>query len=504
MESRPRLPHPSDRPVAIQLVFEQLRPMLKNYSLFEKVEIFFLMAAAFRCLMTLRHVLPLITLPFQINYVEGPILAAGARAAQGLTIYPPAINIPYIISPYGPLPYFLVALCVKLFGVGFTAPRILVLVAGIWCAILVTRLVRHWGGTRRVSLAFGLLFLGRPDVVYWLPVVRVDLIGLAFSLTGLYLFTKPRWWQLSIPFFIAGFFCKILLVSAPLACFLYTALRKDSRKASLYALGSSVLGALAFLWAQRQTDGWFAFHTIWSSTDHAYSLPTAYTALRYQLPLDYVLVVLAIALAYHARSQHQLYLPLIYLGVTFITLLAIGKAGTDSNYFLEWEAALSLTAGAAYQILRPHAGHGSTLAAFLPATLAAMVAVSTPRPRPPEALSGCREAYDFVRESPAKAILSENVGAAVLSAKSLLVADPFVWTREVVDRGWSDKQIVDLIRSRRVDLILLGDDVETLAARPIPDRWPGSVANAMEHNYRLTWTFSCQDARFMYRPIKAP
>jgi hypothetical protein len=480
---------------------------LRNRPLFDTVEILFLFAAGLQCLMTFWSGFRAVPALHQMDFGEGPVLAAGVRAAQGLAIYPPATRIPHIINVYGPVPYYLVALCVKLFGVSFTAPRILVVVSGIWCATLIALLIRHWGGAPHVGLAFGLLYLTRPVVCQWLFVLRVDLIGLAFSLTGLYLFTKPRRWHLSIPFFVAGLFCKFVLVSAPLACFLYAVLRRETRKAVWFAASSLAMGALAFLWAQHETAGWFAFHTVWSLLGHPYSLSGAYHAVRDHLATDYYLVVLAIALGYYSRSRRNLWLPLIYLGATFLTLFAIGKKGANSNYFLEWEAALCLTAGVAYQLLRAHADRRSIVSALLPATLAALVVANTPAPYligEGYSYSGCPQAYGYVRNSPGERILSENIGAVLVAGKFPLVSDPFAWTREVVDSGWPDTDIINLIRSRQVELIVLAHDVRTVEADSSQERWPKSVAEAIEHNYQLVRTFDCAAANFVYQPETPP
>ena len=462
----------------------------------------FLLAAVLGCVVTLLHVALVVPLPYELNFGEGPLLGVGVRVAQRLGAYPPATQLPYVISPYGPVPYYLAGLCVKLFGVSFTAPRLLVVVSGIWCAAIIALLVRRWGGTWLVSLGFGFLYLSRPVVELWLPLFRVDLIGLALSLTGLCFFAKSRRWYLSVPFFLAALFCKFLLVSGPLACFLYAVFRKEIRKAMWFAAGNITLGALAFLWAERRTSGWFAFHTFWANAGHPFSLSQAVKLVQGELTGDYFLVVLALALACFLRSRPEVSLPLTYLGVSFLTSLTRGKMGASSNYFLEWQAALCLCAGLAYHFLRAQSDYRSLVYALLPATLAAMLFVSLRTPKPdPTNDSGCRQAYKYVKDYPGGRILSENPGAVVTAGKFSPVFEPFDWTREVVDKGWPDTEIVNLIRSRQIDLIVLG----SLARRQtFQGRWPNSVVDAIERNYRLVQVFGCQDATFVYKPKGLP
>ena len=473
------------------------RTYRESRALFEKVEILFLLAAVLGCVVTLIHVALLAPLPYQLDFGEGPILGVAVRVAQGLGAYPPATQLPYVFSPYGPLPYYLGGLCVKLFGVSFTTPRLLVAASGIWCAVIIALLVRHWGGTRLVSLGFGLLYLSQPLVEERLPLYCADFVGLALSLTGLYIFAKSRRWYLSVPFFVAALFCKFLLVSGPLACFLNAVFRKEMRKAWWFAAGNITLGALAFLWAQRETRGWFAFHTFWVGAGHPFNLSFAWDWIHSELTAHYFLVVLALTLAYFLRSHPEVSLPLTYLIVPFLTSFVIVRWGIGPNYSLEWEAALCLCAGVAYHFLCAQSDYRSLIYPFLPLMLAVMVVFRLSRPSPdPTNDIGCRQVYKYVRDYPGGRILSENSGAVIAAGKFSPVFDPFEWTREVVNKGWPDTEIVNLIRSRQIDLIVLGLPA---GRQTVQNRWPNSVQDAIEQNYRLVQVFSCQDARDVYQ-----
>jgi hypothetical protein len=444
-----------------------------------------------------------VPLPYETDFGEGPLLGVGVRVAQGLSAYPPATELPYVISPYGPLPYYLAGLLVKLFGVSFTEPRVLVVISGMWCAAMIALLAHHWGGGRVVSLGCGLFYLSRPVVERCLPLFRVDLVGLALSLTGLYFFVKSKRWYLSVPFFLSALFCRFLLVSAPLACFLYAVYRKEIRKASWFATSNITLGALAFLWAQRQTRGWFAFHTFWANAGHPFSLSQAIDQLQGELAGECFLVVLALALAWFLRSRPGVSLPLTYLGLSFLTCLTVGKMGANVNYFLEWQGAVCLCAGLAYQFLRATSDYSRVVYAVLPATLAAMLLLSLHSPKPDSDIdAGCRQAYKYVEDDPGERILSENPGAVVMAGKSSLVFEPFLWTRQVVNKGWPDTEIVNLIRSRQIDLIVLGTPAIKGTMRD--ERWPNSVEDAIQQNYQLVKIFNCTDATFLYRPEHSP
>jgi hypothetical protein len=321
------------------------------------------------------------------------------------------------------VPYYLGA--VKLFGVSFTAPRILVASSAAWSSLIIALLVRRWGGAPRVCAAFGLLYVATGPAQEWMVYYRADLIGIAFSLTGLYVYTKSRRSYLSVPFFVTALLCKCTLMSAPFACFVYAVSRKQWRKALGFAVCSLALGSLLLGWIQRATGGWFLFHTILSEASNSYSVSRAFKSIyKNELNPASFLIVLGLALACKARSRPDLWLPLIYLGSTFLSLITIGKNGAADNYFLENYAALCLCAGMTYQLIREQADYQSIASAVVPAALAAFVMLNLHAPREPAPYAECMQAYGYVRAYPGTAVLSDNVSAVVMAGKPLLINDP--------------------------------------------------------------------------------
>lgn len=106
---------------------------------FEKVEILFFGIVAGVCLVTFLRVVCGVPLPYELEFGEGPLLGIAVRVAHGGSPYPNPTAPPYIISPYGPIPYYLLALLVKLFGVGFWPTRLAIAASGIWCALIEAR-----------------------------------------------------------------------------------------------------------------------------------------------------------------------------------------------------------------------------------------------------------------------------------------------------------------------------------------------------------------------------
>ena len=78
--------------------------------------------------------------------------------------------------------------------------------------------------------------------------------------------------------------------------------------------------------------------------------------------------------------------------------------------------------------------------------------------------------------------------------------DPFVWTREVAEAGWSDDELLALIRARKLDLIVLGSEAARSKNDRYAFRWPRAVLAAVDQNYKLVDSYDCTDASFLYVP----
>ena len=100
-------------------------------------------AVALNCVMTLLRALERLSVSYQLNSVEGVILNASVLVARGASPYPPVSAPPYVLDAYPPVLYYAVALLVKLFGVSFFYPRLMVLASGIGVCLLLTCLLQH-------------------------------------------------------------------------------------------------------------------------------------------------------------------------------------------------------------------------------------------------------------------------------------------------------------------------------------------------------------------------
>ena len=131
-----------------------------------------------------------IAAPFQYDYAEGCVLSALLRITQGATPYPDPHALPNNINIYGPVAYYLLALPVKVFGLTFLYPRAMILGCAVAIAVFIS--ITLWRTTRSIALAltFGLIYLTIPNIQSWAWLLRVDLLGIAFTIAGLIVFTR--------------------------------------------------------------------------------------------------------------------------------------------------------------------------------------------------------------------------------------------------------------------------------------------------------------------------
>lgn len=476
---------------------------MKSRTLLETVEWLFGLAVAFGCFMAVEDAARVIHLPYQLNYVEGVILSGGLRIVQGQPLYPPPGEFPIVLNQYGPVFYWLVATLLKLFGIGFTASRVLVVLSALLIALLLALLLHHWTRSWVLALSFGFLYCSLPLLRGWLFLVRVDLTGIALTLAGLYVFVRfPRRWYLSVPFLVAAIFCKYSLVAAPGACLLYLLAKREWRKTLMFGGATGLLSLLAFLGLQHGASGHFAFHTIFSHAD-PYTFSHFLMTLNPVIQAHSILMVLAAGLAVYDLSRREISLPVIYFALASLTAVTSGKYGAVENHFLEWLAAACLCAGLCYHALRTNP-YGTGALTVVLAALAVSVLALPPQEEPNPRLLDCDQAYAFVENAPGQRILSENVGAVVMAGKPVLLSDPFVWTWLVKRQGWPQATIDNRVRSRSFDLIILYASAGSLRRSEVYNRWPLSFLTAVEQNYKPAKYFTCQDAGVIYEPAVTP
>ncbi len=189
----------------------------------------------------------------------------------------------------------------------------------------------------------------------------------------------------------------------------------------------------------------------------------------------------------------------MYLLLTAVTTLSLGKIGAAQNHMLQFVFAACIAAALGYDSLRRTAANrlGTVL---LLSTLSLITMANLPfRPQKPiEGLEGCDSAYRAVRFDMGGRILSDNIGALVLAGKRVYISDPFVYRWMVSGGAVADNDLRQFIHSREFSAILLNHRAEGPVTND--DRWPEDVRTAIRENYQFKGEFNCNDARYYYAP----
>jgi hypothetical protein len=244
-------------------------------------------------------------------------------------------------------------------------------------AIIYLSLPRRFGPpVRFCGAGTGLLFLCIEASFLWLPLMRVDWLGLLATYIGIFLFLSAgeKHWKAYLAFacFFVAAYTKQTFLSAPIACFLATlvfAPRRALRLGLLLAAAGGAVFWLGMVW----TKGGFARHLILYNV-HKFSIGRALGGVvtnladvrLFLVPLGMLVLLMVFRLRearfgktwglWKARLRRsRLYLALtvemIHWFLSFLLSFSYGKTGATINYFLESNAALCVVAGLAVGIL---------------------------------------------------------------------------------------------------------------------------------------------------------
>lgn len=296
-----------------------------------------------------------------LAYTEGVVFVSAERLAEGgiAALYPPhpELTRPYLLTPYFPLFYLEWAGVRSLLGLpdSMVPGRLVALCALLACTVLLWRLaartLREGTDARWIAAASALVWLASPAVVEWGGLATTDLAALAASFFGVYL-VGHRWaadaptWPAMIAF-AAALLTKQSCAAGLAAASLFLLLERRRLPAAVLFGGSTALVLAAGTLLERHTAGGFTAATIgalrqpllWEQFGH--TLESGLFA-----PLIWLLLALSLpALAAAWRGSGWVRLAALYAATTIgLALATLGKAGSDTNYFIEPTLALCWTA----------------------------------------------------------------------------------------------------------------------------------------------------------------
>jgi hypothetical protein len=470
--------------------------------------------------------------PYQLDYGEGIVLWFTRELALGHSIYKGLAGLPYASSNYPPLGMLLAVPFRTLFGDSYVGGRWLNFAATLIVAAFIFRIVREEsrpsphppftslrggrGEGTTAALLSVLFFLGSTFIYHWIPLFRVDLIGLAFTVAGIYFVwrwdrtaldrygvvrNKPYGLRttpyliLALLFFLAALYTKHSLLFAPVAASVALFLQ-DRRAGILFALAFVLSAGGIFLALDVWTRGGFAFGLITSNA--TLWLWNTFLPLTRDFLWTY-LILLAFAVwswVQRVRAQHFGVLE-IYALAALASLGLAGRVGAWENYYFEAIFIVCVFAGLALGALF-HRGLAASL--WLPLLLLIQLALFWPAHNPALAshlmdytTAGNQQVAPLVRAATG-IVISEDMGLLVTSGKSVeyytfqysSLARAGVW-----DQHWEEENL----RGGKFPLVILSQ-----GTREDIDKYRNftrEFASALDFGYGL----ALEDARYhVYTP----
>ncbi len=453
-----------------------------------------------------------IAAPFQYDYAEGSVLSALLRITQGATPYPDPQALPNSINIYGPVAYYLLALPVKVLGLTLLYPRAMILGCAVAIAVLIS--IKLWRTTRSIALAltFGLIYLTIPNIQSWAWLLRVDLLGIAFTIAGLIVFSqrfdRERAGVLAALLFAAGLLVKVTLIAAPAACFLALISRRRFREAAVLAGVTAASFGLVMAAFAVVTHGAALVHIFLTHAD-PFLFRRYAEGLAGSLKASWPLVLLASVATAYDIAQRRFSPPILWLLLATATAITAGKFGASSNHFLEWNTSLCLAAGLGMHKLinlQARTVALATTAISVIATATLLVVRKPPDFTTLEFLRGCPQAYEWVRTQSGSNLLAENVGALVLGNKRVWVSDPYALAHLVRRAGWSDAGLARMVRERRFDAVIARKDhlADPSNLTTGTSRFSPEVLRALSEGYVPEPGFQCRDMGVLFKPRTTP
>ena len=367
-------------------------------------------------------------------------------------------------------------------------------------------LVWVWKKTGRwlPAVAAVLLFVGSPYIYHWAPLFRVDLIGLALTLGGLYAvyLAIPRqagakmerhkryllW--LAVVLFVAALYAKQSFIFAPAAALVYLFFFVDRRQAVLMAAAIGLLGGGLFLAINALTGGGFWEGMVVGNVN-AFLWPEFW---QQQADFFGTFAILGLLAAWYVVDKFMLeratplrekISPLdLYLPAALPSVLLAGKAGAWENYFFEALAALALCwrAGAGPVAWPPRK---VALPAVAPLLVLAQVMLMWHTPKVADRYlrltqKSNEDMAPILADTP-DPIFSEDMGLLVTNDK---VLDYYSFQNSQLARAgrWDQSWELDQLRDRSLSLVILERGTRLDVDRY--QRFTREFLSELDRNYR--------------------
>jgi len=274
--------------------------------------------------------------PGELDFIEGIPLAEMIHLRRGVPIYAPASEQGFDATNYGPLYYLLGARLIDPERPAYLPLRVLSLVAMLGCAVAAGWMAFRLAGNWLAALLAPLLFLSYGSVIRHGASARSDMVALLLVFAGFMVahrFRESRALLWAAPFMLVGFYYKQQFVAGPLAVLIFLLWGKRYRLAAEFT-ALMVLGGLAFLavvqfvlFPGQAFLRHFVFYNVLPFAEEVFIAGIGFFAMILLVPL--------LASLEFLRLFPDRLLKCYLLCAFVLALLAVARAGSDTNYFLE-------------------------------------------------------------------------------------------------------------------------------------------------------------------------
>jgi hypothetical protein len=299
----------------------------------------------------------------QLDYAESIVLWQASQIFHLKSAFHSPQEYPHIIYNYTPFYHVVLHLLSRnaFLGDALRTGRLISAASALWVVLVlawtVFRVTRGYAspGFRALAAAITCALALQVPSMLWVPLARVDMLGVALQFTALSLLIVYRFrWSIQLIAFgllLLGVYTKQSLLAIPAAAILLLAAIRPVRAAKL-AAGFVLAGAavfFAFVWA---TDGGVIQHWIFYNVNPFFVSRTIELETLMLNNLE-LLVAAGLTVSWLVCPKTRIHKrlctsPLRRAGlgfglavvVGFITSLSIGKQGSNVNYCLEWQLAL--------------------------------------------------------------------------------------------------------------------------------------------------------------------
>lgn len=486
---------------------EQIREKPRLFAATHPLEALTLLVLFACLLLFLKSILEVYTIPYGIDFGEGYLANMSLELVRGQNPYHSIDSEPWIVSSYPPLFPLLNGMLMTALGRSLLAGRFIATASLIGIIATSIVLLRKLGVGPVIALLAAGMMLVFPWSVKWAQVVRVDTLGILFSVGGMYLWLRSEKTNDAIVAAVlltAAVFTKHSFLAAPLSCLVYGFISRDRRR-FLFLLLLAVLIGGGYALINLITGGGL-FNHLFTYTANKFHFWRMTTGLGMYFQKTWILQVVAISsLVMPGVASDQRRMLGWYYFFAHLTLLTYGFTGSDSNYFIEPLLSVSLLAAFAFEKfnsdiseIKPAPFSMKTLGFLL--LLAIVVTgrfIETSEFKVhrmnADRLQGGK---DIIRLCATREgdVLCEDASFTFLAGKPVVI-QPYIMTLLQRTGKWDEEPFLQTIRDRRYDLVILRVDLndpynteQRGGAWEIAgfDRWTDGMEDAIRQNYELS------------------